>query len=105
MDCADSYEAWFLASMESLREAAGIREDASSHPDPEVPRHAKGEVQRRMRGRACRRSDQASLTARPDLAAADRGCRRFRRLVSALGGLLETLPALPGRWPPAAWIE
>ena len=91
--------------MESLRGTAGIREDAGSHLNPEAPRNAKGEVQRRMRGRYSPRSDQASLTARPDLAAAYRGCRRFRRLVSAFGGLLETLHALPSHWPSAAWIE
>src|SRR2546426_7135782 len=35
------YEAWFLASLESLRGRRGIRGDAEAHPDPEEPRDRK----------------------------------------------------------------
>ena len=35
------YEAWFLASIESLRGRRGIRQDAQSHSEPEAPRGAK----------------------------------------------------------------
>jgi len=35
------YEAWLLASIESLRGQRGIRSDAESHPNPEQPRGAK----------------------------------------------------------------
>ena len=82
MDCADRYGAWFLATMESLRGTDRIREDARSHPNR-----------------------KPSLTAGFALAAAYWGCSGFRRLVSAFGGVLETLHALPSHWPSAAWIE
>jgi hypothetical protein len=74
------YEAWFLASIETLRGTAGIRADATSHPDPELPRDAKGELERRMAPRAnySPTVDQARLTARLDLGDAYRRCRSFR---------------------------
>ena len=34
------YEAWFLAAIESLRGARGVRYDAPLYPDPETPRGA-----------------------------------------------------------------
>ena len=39
------YEAWFLASIEALRGKAAILPQAVSHPDPEGPRDAKGELE------------------------------------------------------------
>ncbi len=42
------YEAWFLASIESLRGRRGIRPDAESHPHPERPTGAKGHLEQRM---------------------------------------------------------
>ena len=42
------YEAWFLATIESLRGTRGIRDDATPHPDPESPRGAAEELRRRM---------------------------------------------------------
>src|SRR5262249_46030957 len=39
------YEAWFLASIESLRGQRGIRQDVGSHPAPEEPRGAKGKLE------------------------------------------------------------
>lgn len=44
------YEAWFLATIESLRESGGVRADAASHPEPEKPRDAKGQMKERMEG-------------------------------------------------------
>ena len=72
------YEAWFLAAIESLRGARGIRDDAVSHPRPESPRDAKGWIQQCMRGNRCymETSDQAPLSDRFDLAAAHRNCRQ-----------------------------
>ena len=43
------YEAWFLASIESLRGIRGIRDDAASHAQPETPRGAKSQLEDRMR--------------------------------------------------------
>ncbi len=100
------YEAWFLASAESLRGTSGVRADAVSHNEPESPRNAKGEMNVRMDGgRYLATVHQAPLTASFDLAAAYRHCRSFRRLVSALGLLLEASDVLPDRWPPAACAD
>ena len=64
------YEAWFLASIESLRGQRGIRQDAQSHPAPEEPRGAKGQLEARLeQGRSySETADQAALSATFDLA-------------------------------------
>ena len=98
------YEAWFLASIESLRGQAGVREDAVSFPEAESPRDAKGQLKRQMlSGRYSPAVDQAVLTSRFDLASAWRGCRSFRKLVSAVGALFHTAEARPEVWPPEDW--
>ena len=100
------YEAWFLASIESLRDTTHIRADAVDHPEPERPRNAKGEMKKRMEGgRYLATVHQAPLTASFDLAAAYRRCRSFRRLVRAFGVLLEASDVLPTPWPPAEWTD
>lgn len=101
------YEAWFLASMEALRGRAGILPDAVSHPDPETPRDAKGEVERRMRPGASYSPtvDQTPLPAHLDLQNAYRRCRSFRKLVSAFGALAAAAGVAPAVWPPTAWVE
>ena len=98
------YEAWFLASIESLRGTAGIRSDAVVHPEPETPRNAKGELKKRMAdGHYLEVVQQASLSASFDMVAAYRHCRSFRRLVRAFGLLLDGSDIRPTPWPPAAW--
>ncbi len=99
------YEAWFLASIESLRGAAGILENAEPHPQPELPRDAKGELERRIArsGGYSPTVDQAKLTANLDLALVYRRCRSFRKLVGAYGELAAAAGAAPAVWPPAAW--
>lgn len=101
------YEAWFLAGIESLRGRRRIREDAASFPEPEGPRDAKGRLKRRMeRGAGYSPTvDQAPLTAALDLASAYRGCRSFRKLVSAVGTLLQSAGVRPVVWPPADWRQ
>jgi hypothetical protein len=100
------FEAWFLASIEALRGTRGIRNEAESHPDPEAPRDAKGQLEKRM---APRRSysetaDQPALTAKFDMAAAYRSCRSFRHVVRAFTDLAVAFGvALPNPWPPADW--
>ncbi len=99
------YEAWFLATMVSLRGKRGIREDAEPHPEPEAPRGAKGQLEARM-GRGASYSptaDQAALTAEFDLATAYARCRSFRRMTSAFGALLTTSGIGLGQWPPSSW--
>jgi hypothetical protein len=100
------YEAWFLASIEALRGKAAILPDATSHPDPEVPRDAKGELERRMSHGASYSPtvDQAALTAHLNLENAYRHCRSFRKLVSAFGALATAAGVAPAVWPPAAWV-
>ena len=98
------YEAWFLASVESLRGIAGVRADAVSHDEPESPRNAKGAMSERMEdGRYLPTVHQAPLTEHLDFTSAYRRCRSFRRLVRAFGLLLEESDARPTPWPPAAW--
>lgn len=99
------YEAWLLASIPSLRGKGGILLDAAHHADPEAPRDAKGELERRMSGNATYSPtvDQAALTAHVDLQAAYRSCRSFRKLVSAFGAVAAAAGFNPGVWPPAAW--
>ena len=101
------YEAWFLASIEALRGKAGVLPGATSHADPEVPRDAKGELERRMRPGASYSPtvDQPAMTARIDLESAYRRCRSFRKLVSAFGALAAAAGAAPPVWPPAAWVS
>ena len=101
------YEAWFLASIEALRGRAAILPDAVSHHDPEAPRDAKGELERRMPRSASYSPtvDQAPLTAHLDLELAYRRCRSFRKLVSAFGALAAAAGVAPAVWPPAAWVS
>ena len=100
------YEAWFLASIEALRGRAAILLDATSHPEPEVPRDAKGQLDQRMpRGASYHPTvDQAALTAHLNLENAYRRCRSFRKLVSAFGALATAAGVAPAVWPPTAWV-
>ena len=98
------YEAWFLASIESLRGGGDVRVDATSHPEPESPRNAKGHMRGRMEGGLYLETvHQPALTARFELAVAYRRCRSFRRLVNAFGLLLQAWNVRPSPWPPSVW--
>jgi len=99
------YEAWFLASMESLRGVRGIRADATSHDRPEAPRGAKERIERWMpRGRSySETSDQAALTATFDMTTTFAKCRSFRRLARAFERSIVGGGQPLGNWPPATW--
>lgn len=99
------YEAWFLASVESLRGKRGIRHDAESHPQPESVRDAKGALEERMERQSCylETADQVALSALFDMKAAYQKSRSFRHLVKALGELIRKMGENPGDWPPANW--
>jgi hypothetical protein len=101
------YESWFLASIETLRGMSGVLPDAASHADPETPRDAKGELERRMRSGSSYSAtvDQAPMTAHLDLESAYRRCRSFRKLVTAFGALAAATGMAPEVWPPAAWLS
>jgi len=100
------YEAWFLASIVSLRGICDIRDDATAPADPEARRDAKGELDDRMRqgGTYSPTVDQARLTAHLDLASVYRSCRSFRKLVRAFGAVLETAGSRSDPWPPDEWL-
>lgn len=100
------YEAWFLASIESLRGRTSILTGATPHPDPESPRDAKGELESRMPPNMSYTAtvDQPAFTAQFDLESAYRRCRSFRKLVSAFGMLAEAAGVAPKVWPPVTWV-
>ena len=101
------YEAWFLASIESLRGIRGIRSDATSHPQPEVPKGAKGQLELRMdEGRSYNEpADQPAFSAVFDMKATYEKCRSFRHLVKAFGELAAANGLSVVEWPPADWQE
>lgn len=82
------YEAWFLAAMEP------------AFPIPEAPRDAKGKYDALIGG-YLPTVDQASHSARLDLALAHQRSRSFRHLVSAFGRMVLGVEAQG--WPPATW--
>lgn len=101
------YEAWFLATADSLQGHAAMRADAMAHPSPETPRNAKGELERRMVVDDCKESvHQAPFSARMCLGDAFRRCRSFRKLVASFGRLMSHMGQLPAKWwPPPHWME
>ena len=101
------YEAWFLATIESLRGQRRILPDAHPHPDPELPRDAKGQLEARMEISASylETTDQPALSAKFSLADAYRRCRSFRKLASSFGRLVCAMRQEVGEWPPANWVE
>jgi hypothetical protein len=100
------YEAWFLATVESLRGVRGILADATSHTDPEFPRGAAEELRKRMTAnrRYSKPADQPAFTDRFDMATAYRCCRSFRRMVRVFGLLAADVGITIEEWPPAEWM-
>ena len=101
------YEAWFLATVESLRGVRGILPEATPHPNPESPRGAKEALEERMQAgfSYAERTDQPALSGRFDLSAAYARCRSFRRLVSAIGQLIQATGRDLPEWPPSSWLS
>jgi hypothetical protein len=100
------YEAWFLATIESLRGIRGIRDDATSHPNPESRRGAAEEIERRMAPIPgySKIIDQPALTARFDMAIAYQRCRSFRRMVNVFGLIAAAAGITLEQWPPTDWM-
>jgi hypothetical protein len=100
------FEAWFLASIESLRGRRGIRPDAESHAQPESVRDAKGALEERMEPTRSysETADQAALSAEFDMRATFSRSRSFRHLVSAFGELARRMGQPIVAWPPAHWV-
>jgi len=101
------YEAWFLAAIESLRGARGVRSDAPPYPDPEAPRGAKAKLEARMdAGKSyLETTHQQAFSARFSMAAAHARCRSFRKLTKSFGDLLCAMGQIADPWPPASWNE
>lgn len=77
------YEAWFLASAESLHGHRGFVFDFPQHFDAERPRDAKKWLSERMASGTYRETtDQAAFSAQMDLQQAMNSSRSFRKLCS-----------------------
>lgn len=77
------YEAWFLASAESLHGHRGFTFDFPKNFDAELPRDAKGWLGERMASGTYRgTTDQAAFSALMDLQQANERSRSFRKLCS-----------------------
>jgi hypothetical protein len=100
------YEAWFLAAIESLRGRRGIRNDANSHPQPELPRGTKSQLEDRMeKGHTyAETTDQAALSAVFDMRTAYARCSSFRKLVRAFGAITSAAGIAMPEWPPTGWL-
>jgi hypothetical protein len=87
------YECWLLGAKESLRGTRGIREDASTPPNPESIRDGKGRLRANMgNGRGyVEVEDQTALTAVLDLDTAERNCPSFGKLRRELRRLVEEI--------------
>ena len=96
------YESWFLATLDSLRRKA-LGEDLQPHPHPEVPRDAKGEVERRMGISYKETIDQPKFSALFRLSDAFARSRSFQKLVTSFGALMSAIGKPPETWPPPAW--
>ncbi len=77
------YEAWFLASAESLHGCRGFTFEFPRNFDAERPRNAKGWIGERMSSGTYRETtDQPAFSAKMDLQQAIEGSRSFRKLCS-----------------------
>ena len=96
-----------MATIESLRGVRGIREDAEPHPQPEAPRGAKEQLERRMaRGRKyLETDDQLALSQAFSLRDAYQRSRSFRKLTTAFGALVREAGLTIDVWPPIDWQD
>ena len=97
------YEAWFLATAESLRVHHSVKSDAQSHPEPESPRDAKGRLEAMMSISYSEKTHQPAFSAIFCMAAAHVRCRSFRKLVGSFGRLMEISGVDLSAWPPRTW--
>lgn len=78
------YEAWFLASADSLRAHPAVRGDAAASLNPEGKRNAKRELEKLMLESYKETLHQAKFSALMDLKTAARNSRSFRRMIHAV---------------------
>ena len=98
------YEAWFLATLDSIGVALG-KGDVQPHPNPELPRGAKGPLGRLMGRRYKETTHQPKFSEYFCLSDAFRRSRSFRKLVTSFGTLVEAIGQSPGVLPPPTWLE
>lgn len=83
------YEAWLLASLDSVRHHQAINPGCDPFPDPESAGGAKAQIGRRMKtGRYIETLHQPRLTAAIDVDVAARNSRSFRHFLAACRRLL-----------------
>ena len=99
------YEAWFLATVESLRTHSDMMDDAQSHPQPESPRDAKGRLAAMMHTSYSETVHQPAFSDIFCMAAAYARCRSFRKLIGSFGRLIEGEGVHLPAWPPPAWLD
>ena len=97
------YEAWFLATIESLRTHDLIRNDAEPYPNPERPGGAKKALGERMAGNYFPTRHQATLSKSLSLGDAYRHSRSFRKLTTSFGALLKAMDQDMSAWDPERW--
>lgn len=97
------YEAWFLASLESLRGQRGIGPQAVWDRDPESVRGAKEALSREMSGSRAYSEllDQPALTAMADWKLVHQRCRSFRKMSKETRRLFIACGLDPAPWPAA----
>lgn len=83
------YEAWLLASLESVRRHRAMNPECGPVPDPEAVGGAKAQIENRMRiGRYIETLHQPGLTSAIDVEVAARNSRSFRHFLGACRRLL-----------------
>ena len=89
------YEAWFLASLDTIRDALTSDKDVFYEGDPEVLAGVKEWITQQMpEGRAYKPTlDQAAMSARVDIPTAHANSRSFRRLCHAVEELRSAMLA------------
>ena len=83
------YEAWFLASIESIAGSRTLSGDLAAPPAAESVRGAKEWLSRRMQVPYRPVADQPALTARFDMALARRRAQSFDKMWRAVSALLQ----------------
>lgn len=101
------YEAWFLATIESLRGKKGIGQKAVSPSNPEAIRGAKEAIEYFMPSGFSYKetTDQPAFTAVFDIPMAFSKCRSFRKLVISFGRLVGDADVEIPVWPPQNWKQ
>lgn len=94
------YEAWFLASIESLRGKCNVKPDATYEKDPEARRSAKEALEELMEPpHYSETQHQVKMTAQFDMGMAYAKSRSFRHFVTSFGRAIDKA-SVYNQWPP-----